>query len=428
MILEIKIKNFLSFKDEVTFSFEATADTTLDEYYVVEPIPGVRVLKMAMVYGANASGKSNLLKVFDFIRFFVQYIPKEKDKKTRFIPFKFDVTCDESGYIELTFFAGNQKHKYILCLDQNKVISEKLYYYPGTRPAVIFERHFDELNQISVIEFGSKIKISEQAKEAIQLKTLRNMSVLAAFSQVNLAVPEMNKPLLWFKEQFLAMIDPYTNLTEYSDKHIKSDENTKKFALNFIRQADLNISNIKFEDEVMEVPDELLKIIEVGPFFTDDEKLRIRKEKTIHREQTMFEHTITKNGLPEQHILNKDEESQGTLRYYGLSAPFFNTIENNSFLSIDEIGSALHPLLVMHFLREFLRKSKQAQLLFTTHNLSILQEKEILRKDAIWFTEKQDDGATIIYSMADFNFRKELSYYNAYKQGKFGAVPNLEGK
>jgi AAA15 family ATPase/GTPase len=88
----------------------------------------------------------------------------------------------------------------------------------------------------------------------------------------------------------------------------------------------------------------------------------------------------------------------------------------------------LHPLLVMHFLREFLRKSKNAQLLFTTHNLSLLQEKEILRKDAIWFTEKGDDGATSIYSMADFNFRKELSFYNAYKQGKFGALPNLEDK
>lgn len=103
MILELKIRNFLSFKDEVTFSFEATSDTTLDEYYVAEPAPGVRVLKMAMVYGANASGKSNLLKAFDFIRHFVLNIPKERDNKTRFIPFKFDVTKNEPGNFEITF-------------------------------------------------------------------------------------------------------------------------------------------------------------------------------------------------------------------------------------------------------------------------------------------------------------------------------------
>jgi AAA15 family ATPase/GTPase len=79
----------------------------------------------------------------------------------------------------------------------------------------------------------------------------------------------------------------------------------------------------------------------------------------------------------------------------------------------------------MHFLREFLKKSNHAQLLFTTHNMSLLNEKEMLRKDAIWFTEKQEDGATDLFSMADFNFRKELSFYNAYKLGKFGGVPEL---
>ena len=81
--------------------------------------------------------------------------------------------------------------------------------------------------------------------------------------------------------------------------------------------------------------------------------------------------------------------------------------------------------MVIHFLKEFLQKSKQAQLLFTTHNMSILNEKDMLRKDAIWFTEKQENGSTDLFLMSDFNFRKELSFYNAYKIGKFGAVPEL---
>lgn len=425
MILELKIKNFLSFKDEVVFSFEATSDTTLEDYYVVEIAPGLRVLKMALVYGANASGKSNLLHAFDFIKSFILNIPEEKDKKTDFMPFMFDTTKDEPGNLELTFFVDDKKYKYILTIDRDKVLAEKLYFYPGTQPAVVFERHFDHDNQTSVVEYGPKIKISEQAKEAIQLKTLRNMSVFAAYSQVNLTIPQIDKPHKWFKKQFLSMIDPYTNLTNYSDQHIKDNASIKKFALEFIKKADMNISNIQFKDETVELTDDLLKMLEYAPF-TADAKASIMKEKEFHIEKTIFEHKITKNGSDEFHTLSEEYESQGTLRYYGLSAPFFNTIEKDGFLPIDEIGSALHPLLVMHFIKEFLRKSKRAQLLFTTHNMSLLNEKDILRKDAVWFTEKGEDGATSIYSLADFNFRKELSYFNAYKQGKFGAIPNLE--
>jgi len=425
MILELKIKNFLSFKDEVVFSFEATSDTTLEDYYVVEIAPGLRILKMAFVYGANASGKSNLLLAFNFIKKFIHNNPKEKDKKTAFMPFMFDTTKDEPGNLELTFFVEDKKYKYILTLDRDIVLAEKLYFYPGTQPAVVFERHFDHDNQISLIEYGPKIKISEQAKEAIQLKTLRNMSVFAAYSQVNLTIPQIDKPHKWFKHQFLSMIDPYTNLTDYSDHHIKENASIKKFALEFIKKADMNISNIQFKDETLELTDDLLKLLEHAPIAAE-EKASIMKEKELHVENTIFEHKITKNGKEEFHSLDEKFESQGTLRYYGLSAPFYNTIEKDGFLPIDEIGSALHPLLVMHFIKEFLRKSKRAQLLFTTHNMSLLNEKDIIRKDAVWFTEKGEDGATSIYSLADFNFRKELSFYNAYKQGKFGAIPNLE--
>ncbi|HEY4786644.1 MAG TPA: ATP-binding protein [Bacteroidales bacterium] len=425
MILELKIRNFLSFKDEVTFSFEATSDDTLNEYYIAEPVPGVRILKMAMVYGANASGKSNLLHAFNFIRSFVQNIPKERDKSTRFVPFRFDVTNNQPGSFELIFFTEGVKHKYQLEIDSEKVLKEVLYYYPGTQPAAIFDRYFDESKQVSIVAFGPKIKISEQAKEAVQLKTLKNMSVLAAYAQVNLALPELNRPAEWLKNQIMPTIDPYTSLTKYSDRHIKSDDRIKKLALDFIKEADFNISDISFEEELENVPDDMLKMLENGPF-PEEAKAKLLKERAIHVEKTIFEHRILKEGKEELHKLPETLESQGTLRYYGLSAPFFNATDKDAFLSIDEIGSALHPLLVMHFLREFLRKSKNAQLLFTTHNLSLLLEKEILRKDAIWFTEKGKDGATSVYSMADFNFRKELSFYNAYKQGKFGAIPNLE--
>lgn len=424
MILELKFKNFLSFKDEVVFSFEATSDKYLEDYYVAEPEPGVRILKMAMIYGANASGKSNVLHAFDFVRSFVKRIPTQSEKSTEFIPFKFVDNQDLPGSFDMIFYIEGTKYKYSLVLDEEKVHSEILHYYPGTQPAIIFERTLDIKNDTSVLKFGSKIKLSDQAIEAIQLKTLKNMSVFAAFTQVNISLPQLNIPLNWFRKQFMPMIDPYSSLTNYSDSYIKKDERVKNQALDFINKADFNISAVSFKKQTTWLDDEVLKLIEAGSM-PDEQKHKLLNEKAIHIDKRLFEHKIIINNKAKYYSLPDELESKGTLRYYGLSAPFFNAISNDSFLSIDEIGTALHPLLVMHFLKEFLKKSNKAQLLFSTHNDSLLSEKDIIRKDAIWFTEKDKQGITSLYSLSDFNIRKELSYYNAYKQGKFGAIPNL---
>lgn len=424
MILELKFKNFLSFKDEVVFSFEATSDKYLEDYYVAEPEPGVRILKMAMIYGANASGKSNVLHAFDFVRSFVKRIPTQSEKSTEFIPFKFVDNQDLPGSFDMIFYIEGTKYKYSLVLDEEKVHSEILHYYPGTQPAIIFERTLDIKNDTSILKFGSKIKLSDQAIEAIQLKTLKNMSVFAAFTQVNISLPQLNIPLNWFRKQFMPMIDPYSSLTNYSDSYIKKDERVKNQALDFINKADFNISAVSFKKQTTWLDDEVLKLIEAGSM-PDEQKHKLLNEKAIHIDKRLFEHKIIINNKVKYYSLPDELESKGTLRYYGLSAPFFNAISNDSFLSIDEIGTALHPLLVMHFLKEFLKKSNKAQLLFSTHNDSLLSEKDIIRKDAIWFTEKDNQGITSLYSLSDFNIRKELSYYNAYKQGKFGAIPNL---
>lgn len=382
MILELKIQNFLSFKDEVIFSFEATSDTTLDDYYVVKQKDGTRILKMTMVYGANASGKSNLIKAFEFIIDFVHKKPDQRQSDTPFVPYMFDACKEEAGRFELLFYVQNKKYKYELTIDEKTVYEEKLSFYPSTQPAVIFSREYDAESNVSIVKFGSKIKISEQAKEAIQLQTLNDTSVFAARTHVNVAIPELDLVNNWFKEQYLSFIDPYMDLTRFSDNAIKNSAEIKKHTLQFLKEADFNITDVIFKDKIRQVPESFLKMLDTAPI-SDEEKSKIKKEKTFHFEETIFTHKIVLGGKEEFHSLSEERQSKGTIRFYGLSAPFFHAIENNAFLPIDKIGSALHPLLVIHFLKEFLQKSKQAQLLFTTHNLSILNEKDILRKDAI---------------------------------------------
>jgi hypothetical protein len=425
MILELKIKNFLSFKNEVTFSFEATSEKALEDYYVAVQKDGTRILKLGMIYGANASGKSNLIEAFRFISAFIHKTPPDgRNAETDFIPFKFGKTAEEPGVFELTFYVEDKKHRYSLIIDEERVHEEKLVYYPGSQPATVFNRFFDSKKNISVIEFGSKIKVSEQAREAIQLKTLKNTSVMAGYNQVNISIKEIERVNNWFINQYLDSIDPYTDLTGFTDDAVKNYPEIKKHILEFLKEADFNISDVLFEDKVEKIPERILKVIDSAPL-EEEEIAKLKKEKVFHVEETLFSHKIEEDKKVAYYTMPGERQSRGTLRYYGLAGPFYHAIGNDAFLPIDEIGSALHPLLVIHFIKEFLRKSNQAQLLFTTHNMSILNEKDILRKDAIWFTEKLKDGSTDLFSMADFNFRKELSYYKAYKIGKFGGIPEL---
>ncbi len=424
MILELKIQNFLSFKNETVFSFEATSDKALEDYYVAEMPDGTRILKMAMVYGANASGKSNLINTFEFLNRFIERIPDEKEGGTLYEPFNFAETANQPGRFELLFYVAGKKHRYQLVVDKNIVLEEKLFVYPGSQPAVVFNRYYNADKKVSIVEFGSKIRISNQAVEAIQLKTLKNASVFSAYKQVNLSISELDSVMEWIGSQFLNSIDPYMDLTSYCGSAIKDNVDMKMLALRFLKEADFNITDVLFEDRMRKVPEELLNVLETMPI-SDEERAMIKREKAVHFDETFFTHRVVNDGKEEFFNMTEHRQSQGTLRYYSLAAPFFQAIKKNAFLPIDEIGSALHPLLVIHFLKEFLQKSKQAQLLFTTHNMSLLNEKDILRKDAIWFTEKGENGATDLYSLANFNFRKELSFFNAYKIGKFGGIPEL---
>jgi AAA15 family ATPase/GTPase len=193
MILEFKIRNFLSFKDEVTFSFEATADKSYEDHYVTEITPGVRILKLGIVYGANASGKSNLIEALDFIRRIIRLKRNDKTEGTGFIPFLFGDTAHQPGQFELTFYIEKTRFIYKLTLDKEKITEEKLDYYPGAQPANLFHRTYNTKNDASEIEFGSKVKINKIAKDEISAKLLKNVSFFVGYNQVNYTHAEIDR-------------------------------------------------------------------------------------------------------------------------------------------------------------------------------------------------------------------------------------------
>ena len=429
MIFELKIKNFLSFKEEVTFSFEASRDKTFEDYQVVEVAPDTRILRLAIVYGANASGKSNLIEVFEFLRYFWFNKPENKDKTTGVIPFLLDKnTPVEPSALSLTFFIDRKKYMYSIELDKKTVLSEKLFIYPGTQPALIFERKLSE--GISEIIFNPKrVKISQTAKDEITIKCLTNMSVLAAYYQVNVAIPEMEHVIKWIKSQYnFPSIEPNVELVSYAETAIFKNKQTKDLILNFLRLADYNITDINTEIIEEKVPEDVLSAL-LNDFsdLSDDERERLKIEKTVRLTKTEFEHRIVnREGKEEFYKLFRKHQSKGTLRTFGLAGVIRKTIESNAFLAIDEIEASLHPRLVEFIIEDFFKQKGQSQLLLTTHYDGLLEEDDLLRKDSIWFTNKKENGSTELYSLADFKGVKRISsLQKAYKYGKFGATPNI---
>jgi AAA15 family ATPase/GTPase len=347
MILEFKIKNFLSFKDEVTFSFEATKDKYLEEYYVTEIVPGVRLLKLGIVYGANASGKSNLINAFEYLSFIVGKDRTDKEEPTGFIPFMFGATKDQPGKLELVFYAKNkdeffQKYNYSIVIDTHVIREETLQFYPGTQPAIIYKRTYDDESKTSKIEFGSKVKVSKLAKEEIMLKTLKNMTVLAALKQVNYSIPEIDCAKKWFIERSLAPIEPKTRLTEYTKNKMIEDDFLKNFIIESFSSGQFNISDVRITENSEKNDNQKSK----------DADANSRLNTLKSKDRIEFEHEIKENDLTSKYFLPIELESEGTVRYFGMNGPFYKMYKNNAFLAVDEIESSMHALLVNHMLTE----------------------------------------------------------------------------
>ncbi|MDR0970986.1 MAG: ATP-binding protein [Bacteroidales bacterium] len=424
MILELRVKNFLSFKDEVVFSFEATKDKNLEDYHVVEITPKVRILRLAIIYGANTSGKSNLLNVFEFLRSFWLNITNNKDENTKAIPFLLDsITPNNPSEFSLTFYANKTKYIYSLKINQNKVLLEKLYFYSSNRRTLIFERKLD--NNVSNIHFNeAKIKISQAEKDEIRVKCLNNMSVIAAYNQVNTSIEEIEEAINWMKNQYMPLINNKTNLSDYTKNKLKEDASLKEYILNFLFKADFHIADIKIEKVRKEISKHLLDSLEQQGIISKEKRLEIENE-TI--DKLFFEHRIINNDDKEEfYFLPEGLESLGTIRTFGLTGVLKTLIDKNGFLAIDEIENSLHPKLIEFIIEDFLKHKGESQLLLTTHYDGLLEEYDLLRNDNIWFANKQEDGSTELYSLSDFSGLKRISsLQKAYKYGQFGAIPNI---
>ena len=412
MIQELKIKNYLSFKDEVTFSFEATKDTFADEYQVVEVAPGVRLLRFAMVYGANASGKSNLLKAMEFLRSFWWKQARSIEETTSVIPFLFDKeTREEPSRFELVFYVGGVKYNYQLELDENQVYLEKLNYYKSVQPTMLFVRELKD-NKSVITYNASVVKLSPTEKEKISVECLKNMSFFAALGKTNVGLPELNTVRQWMMTHFEQMVDPTLSLTETAEAKLSNDVALKNYLVEYFKNAHFDISDIEtqtFDSSPVDVPFERTK-----------KSITL----TIKSYRTFFEHLVVNGEEKEKYKLPIYLESYGTRRIFGLATAIYDVQSKGGFLMVDEIEASLHPKFLEKLLFEYFKNKSQSQMLVTIHDDSLLDlVNDLVRKDSIWFTEKKASGTTDLYCLTDFKGLNRISSIRAaYRLGRFGAT------
>jgi len=419
MIVNFSVQNFGSIKDKQTLSLEADKSTHLEDYYIIGSTGGLRLLKLALIYGANASGKTTILKAMDFLRELVLEPAEKKTDNLEFSPFLFDSeTPKQNSIISIDFIQNDVRYFYEVEFNKNAISREELNFYNPNK-ANIFKRTTDLNKQFTKITFGSKIKKDKAFEKTLESNTLWNNTVLGGFLKTNIESEELKDVIEWFSGNLRPLILTNTQLDNSVTENVAKSEVNKFDIINVLKKADFNISDILLKED-KKMAEGTLKVLRA----LDLSKDTIEKMINTPLNEIEFEHTVNNK----KYSLPFEFESQGTKRYYGFAGLLSLLINNSITYPIDELEASLHPELYIHFLLSFLINSKKSQIIATTHNREILANKDIFRNDAIWFTDKSETCATELYSLSDFDssvVRDTSNIFNAYKTGKLGGTPNL---
>lgn len=409
MLIEFSVKNFMSFKDKVTLSMEKGSGNENIDNVVFNDI--TNLLKVSAIYGANASGKSNLLKAFTCAILMVRASSKiPLEGKWNFIkPFLFDSkTRNMPSEFEFIFIANNIKYRYFFSADENKIYDELLEAYYSQKPTTIFSR-----TNTNTYEFAS----DKNKLEILKSNNTENKLFLTTATTWN--YDKTKDAYLWFINQ----IDTYDSLETIRDKDLieykNKDEELKKFALKLLKKADILIKDIYVDYEEKEIDNTSMTSITK---MTGDSKL-----KNIKIE---FEHVVVdENNNSHVYKLPYALESSGTKVLFAF-APFLKRAFNSTkVVIIDELEKSMHPMLVEFIIKLFNNKEinkSNSQLIFATHATNLLN-LEILRRDQIWFTEKDElTGISTLYPLDSFTVRKDENIEKGYTNGRYGAIPFIK--
>ena len=417
MLVEFRVKNFRSLRDEQVLSLVASTDKTLLDTHALST--GLRaaphLLKSAVVYGANASGKSNLIKALQYMRGVVLESAAviQPDQTYSVQPFRLDVgSASQPTEFEVTFILNGVRYQYGFAMTSQRIVSEQLLVYKAFKPQRWFERRFDAESGKDVYEFGPSLK---GAKSLWEGATRSNALFLSMAVQLN---SDALRPVFdWFANRLVIFNEQSPLSPQFSVQMLKH-EAKRKAICDFLRAADISIAEI----------DVATKQALVHNFHFD---LATGKREEEASEQAIDEvrfHHVTEQG---EAVFDLMDESSGTRNLLFLTGPILDILNKGLTLVVDELDTSLHTLLVQALVRLFHQvevNTGGAQLIFTTHDTSLLDAYGLFRRDQIWFVEKGPDQSSSLYPLLDFSPRKNEAFERGYLQGRYGALPFLRNQ
>jgi AAA15 family ATPase/GTPase len=442
MLIEFKVSNYRSIREEQTFSLVASnSDKELPSCVIECDLPslsGVKFLKGAAIYGANASGKSNVVQAIRFLAEFVKgSVTKLKPgDSTGAEPFKLDRTsASEPSKFEITFVADGVRYLFGLSVTEQRVVEEYLVAYPKGAPQRWYHRAFnEETNTYTWAKSSTAFKHDKDLQE----KTRDNSLFLSVGPQFN--HPQLTQVFNWFETNlhFIQLADEV--LTPEATAKLITQPSHHDRLLNLLRSADIGITDAKIQEKdafsLAELrqkvsPDllpEMESLITAIESFNAKAKAKFSPDKVAEPVKRMeINLTHKAEGIDPVSLDYEEEESAGTQRFFSLIGPWTDILDNGYTAFIDEIETSLHPILVRELLALLFSDKgnpKGAQIVFTTHN-PILLDSTLLRRDQIWFTEKSPAGATHLYPLTDYKPRKDEALAKGYLAGRYGAIPYL---
>ncbi len=404
MLIEFSVKNFLSFKDKATLSMEkGNGDENIDNI-IFNNITDL--VKNAAIYGANASGKSNVLKAFTCAILMIRNsnLMSVGEKWSYIKPFLFDETSkNKPSEFEFVFITNNVKYKYFFSADQNRIYEESLDVYNSQKPTNIFTR-----KDTNIYEFSNdKNKLASLAANNTENKLFLSTATTWNYEKTKDA-------FLWFTKA----IDTYDSFNKIMDKDLidySENEELKKFSLKLLKEADILIKNISVNYEEKEMEGTIADM----PIIPIVKKVDIELEHEV----------VDKDNNTHTYKLNFKDESSGTKVLFAF-APFLKkAFEETKVIIVDELEKSMHPKIVEFIVKLFNNKDinkVNSQLIFTTHATNLLN-LEILRRDQIWFVEKNPkNGNSELYPLDSFSVRKDENIQKGYINGRYGAVPFIK--
>lgn len=400
MLLKIELENFFSIKDKVCVDFVAANINTAVSKSLVDNVidwNGIKVLKTIGLFGPNASGKSNIIKA---IRFCCSLILESHNHNAgvvfNFMPFKFDGWNKKPSRFLIDFVCENIEYEYSFSLTRTEILEEALYYYPNDRRAKIFTR-----NETAEQKYSFAEGIVSRPLDVATNVSRKNL-YLSRASSMNRAL--FQKLYLYFWNTFLL---GFLNLNEKTTEELFN--RCRPVVMEALSICDSDISDIKIIREKIAMPMQ-------NPFAPNTSNV-------VEHEITRFVTTHKKS--PRISFDMQTEESSGTIQLFGILLRLLDVVQNGKSIMLDEFDASLHTRLA-DFIIDLVHASKNAQMLFTSHNTNIIDVKR-LRRDQIIFVNKKDDCSTEIYSLYDYkDFRENMDAEKGYIQGRFDAVPFVD--